>query len=321
MTSLSGKIVVVTGASSGIGRAAAREFAKRGARLVVAARREQALEELATECRELGAAVLVVPTDVARDDEVERLVTASLALENRIDVWVNNAGTTLFGPLEDGPFDAHQRVIDTNLFGAMRCARLVVPVFRRQQRGVMVNVGSILSKIGQPFVPSYVISKFGLRGLSEALRAELADLPHVHVCTLFPYATATPHFESGANFTGLAARPIPPVQPPATVAKALVDLAARPRRERHVPRIALLGLALHALAPRAVERVLFDVVREWHLGPEPEARTRGNLEKPHPSPTTAQGTRLARSGTLGFVAWFVKYLGHLLGAPMPKAGR
>lgn len=313
------QVIVVTGASSGIGRATAIEFAQRGARVVLAARRVAALEEAAAACRDAGGSAQVVPTDVTRDDDVERLVRASVALEGRIDVWVNNAGTTLFAPLEDGPFDAHQRVIDTNLFGAMRCARLVVPIFRRQRRGVMVNVGSILSKVGQPFVPSYVISKFGLRGLSEALRAELADLPHVHVCTLFPYAVATPHFESGANFTGLAARPIPPVQAPDIVAKALVDLAARPRRERHVPRIAVLGLALHALAPRTVERVLLDVVREWHLGPEPEPRTRGNLEEPGPAPTTAHGTRSPRTGTFGFVLWFVKYLGGLLGGPVPKA--
>src|SRR5690606_17479042 len=144
------------------------------------------------------------------EDAVDALVERTLAAFERIDVWVNNAGVTLFAPLEGAPFEQHRRVIETNLFGPMYAARAVVPIFRRQGRGVMINVGSILGKVGQPFVPSYVISKFALRGLTEALRAELADAPDIHVCSLLPYAMDTPHFESGANRVGRAAHPMPP---------------------------------------------------------------------------------------------------------------
>src|SRR5690606_9278974 len=145
-----------------------------------------------------------------REDDVQALAQRTLTEHGHIDVWVNNAGVTLFGSLEDAPLEEHRRVIDTNLWGAIHGARAVVPVFRRQRRGVLVNVGSVLSKIGQPFVPSYVISKFGLRGLSEALRFELADEPDIHVCSVLPYAMNTQHFQSGANYIGWQPRAMPP---------------------------------------------------------------------------------------------------------------
>lgn len=157
------------------------------------------MSDTAERYRQQGAEALVVVTDVTQEADVRALLDAALARFGRIDVWVNNAGVTLFAALEDAPFEEHQRVIETNLYGAIHGARAVVPVFRRQKRGVMINVGSILGKVGQPFVPSYVISKFALRGLTEALRAELADEPDFHVSSLLPYAMDTPHFESGGE--------------------------------------------------------------------------------------------------------------------------
>jgi NAD(P)-dependent dehydrogenase (short-subunit alcohol dehydrogenase family) len=119
--------------------------------------------------RRVGAAVRAT-----NEADVARLVSQARELTGEIDVWINNAGVTAFGTLESIPIEDHRRVLETNLWGAVYCARAVVPIFRHQARGVMINIGSILSKVGQPFVPSYVISKFALRGLSEALRAELA---------------------------------------------------------------------------------------------------------------------------------------------------
>jgi short-subunit dehydrogenase len=305
---LRGAIVVVTGASSGLGREVAVQFARRGARLVLAARRREALEQTARMCRSAGGEATVVVTDVTSESQVQHLAETALAQWGRIDVWINNAGVTLFGRLADAPFDEHRRVLETNVHGAIFGARAVIPTFRRQRRGVLINVGSVLSKVGQPFVPSYVISKFALRGLTEALRVELADEPGVHVCTVMPYAMNTPHFESGANEVGLEARAMPPAQSPERVARAIVKLAERPRRELHVPRVAVLGYALHALWPRTTERLLLHALREWHFADDAQRQTTGNLYRPAQQQARVHGTRPPRIGLSGFLGWTLREL-------------
>lgn len=304
------KVVVVTGASGGLGREVAVQFARRGANVAVAARRAEALEETARRCNAAGGESIAVVTDVTDEAQVQRLAAAALARWGRIDVWVNNAGVTLFGSLIDVPFEAHRRVLETNVYGAMFGARAAVPAFRRQHSGVLINVGSILSKVGQPFVPSYVISKFALRGLSEVLRVELAEEPHVHVCTVMPYAIDTPHFESGANEVGREARGMPPIQSPEAVARAIVRLAYRPRRERHVPRIAALGLALHALLPATTELLLLRALRAWHFDDKPEQRKPGNLYRPEPE-SSVHGHRRPRLGLPAFLRWTMRELGRI----------
>lgn len=318
MRSLEDQVVVITGASSGLGREAAVQFAAHGARVVLAARRRDALEETAALCRMAdgdGDAAVVV-TDVTREDDVRGLAESAIARAGRIDVWVNNAGVTVFAPLEEAPFEEHRRVMETNVYGAMFAARAVMPIFRRQKRGVMINVGSILSKVGQPFVPSYVISKFALRGVTEALRAEVADEPDIHVCSLLPYAMDTPHFESGANRVGRDAHPMPPIQSPEKVARVLVRMAAAPVRERHVPGIAVLGLAWHWLMPRTVERLILDILRQWHFGRVPERPNPGNLYAPDAAdPSTVHGTRPPLVATPTLFAWAAGRLVRLFAEP------
>jgi NAD(P)-dependent dehydrogenase (short-subunit alcohol dehydrogenase family) len=309
MSKLRDRVVVITGASSGIGRQAAAAFAERGAKLVLAARRRDALEEVAQSCKSRGGAALAVPMDVTREEQVEALVQQALAEYGRIDVWINNAGVTLFALLEEAPFDAHRRVIETNLLGSMLCARAVIPVFRRQKHGVLINVGSVLSKIGQPFVPSYAISKFGIQGLSEVLRVELADEPNIHVGTLYPYAVDTQHFQAGANWHGWQARAMPPMQSPEKVARALVDLAEHPVRERYVPKIAALGLALHRWMPNSVEQLLLHALRKWHFDSTPQSVTEGNLRTGDAEAAAVHGDRPPQTSTAGFALWT---LGELL---------
>lgn len=313
------RTVVITGASSGLGRAAAVRFASGGANLVLGARREEALRETAELCERAGGRAVAVAGDVTREEDVQKLAETAVRTFGGIDVWVNNAGVTLFGSLEEAPLEEHRRVIEVNLFGAIHGARAVLPIFRKQQRGVLINVGSILSKIGQPFVPSYVISKFALRGLSEALRAEVAEAADIHVCTLLPYAFNTPHFQTGANHTGRDAHAMAPAQTPGKVAEALVDLADHPRRERHVPRSAVLGLGLHSLFPRVVERMIFHALSEWHFGYRFEPETAGNLYAPSGERPRVHGTRPPLAPTTVVLSWVARNLLRILASSLRSA--
>lgn len=308
---LRGKVVVVTGASSGLGRAGAVELARCGAILVLGARRADALEETASLCRAAGARVVVQVTDVTDAAQVRRLADVAVAEAGGLDVWINNAGVTLIGTLDDAPLDEHRRVIETNLFGSLHGALAALAVFKKQGHGTLVNVGSLLSEMGQPFAPSYCISKFALRGLTEVLRVQIADMKDVHVCTLLPYTFNSQHFESGANRLGRQARVVQPSQSPEQVARALVALVQRPRRQLHVPRYITFGLLLHRLAPRTVERLLLDVLREWHFGAD-QPETQGGL---YTSPTAAaqvHGTRPPKAGRVRFAFWTFRRLLRIL---------
>jgi short-subunit dehydrogenase len=301
------KVIVITGASGGIGRAAALQFASAGSRVVLAARRVPALEETAALCRERGGEAHVVATDVTRDSDLQRLRDEALARWGRIDVWVNNAGTTYFARLDEGDLAAHRRVIDTNLIAPMVAARLVLPVFRRQRTGTLINIGSVLSQIGQAFVPAYVVSKFGLRGLSDAVRSDVADIPGINVCTVLPYAVDTPHFEDAANAIGKRAHAMPPVQEPERVARAIVEIAARPRRQRYVPGYIAAGLVVHWLWPDLVERLLRHALRTFHMVGR-QAVTDGNLYSPGETAGTVHGSRRPVISNAGFAIWLTQEL-------------
>jgi NAD(P)-dependent dehydrogenase (short-subunit alcohol dehydrogenase family) len=271
---------VVTGASSGIGRATALELARRGTSVVAVARREEALHELASACRRLGAQVLVAPADVTDEQAVREVARAAVDRFGRVDLWVNNAAVTLFARFEEAPPDSYRRVIETNLFGYVHGARAAIPLFREQGRGVLVNVSSAFGAVGAPYLSAYVMSKWAIRALGECLRQELVDAPDIHVCTVLPASTDTPLFQQAANYTGRSIVPLRPVYPPERVARAIVRLAERPRRE---VTIGLAGRALllgRTLLPGVTERVTARVVGRSHFEERPAEPTDGNLYEP-----------------------------------------
>lgn len=269
--------MVITGASSGIGRATARAFARCGARLVLAARNEDALHAVAGECAQRGAHALVQRTDVADPKSVEELARATTETFGGIDVWVNNAGVGLFGPFTQADVEMQRRVVETNLFGTLHAAAAVLPVFLEQGSGTMITNISLGGFMPVPFAAAYTAGKFGLRGFMAALREEFRDYPHIRLCSLFPSVVDTPGFEHGANVSGARLKPVGPVYPPQHVAAAIVNLALRPRAEVSVgwpARAAKLG---HGLAPVITQRLTGAVMRAYLRRAPAAERTVGNL--------------------------------------------
>lgn len=295
---LRGAVVVITGASSGIGRATAREFARHGATVVLAARREQALNEALAECKDLGGRGLVVPTDVSDADQVDRLADVAVANYDRIDVWVNNAAVFLFGHIEDTPRETYERVIQTNLIGCVNGARAAIQRFREQGEGSLINVSSMVGHAGQPYATAYVSSKWAIRGLSESLRMELRDVPGIHVSTVLPAVIDTPLYQHAANYTGRAIKAMRPVYPPEQVAATIVRLAQRPKREVFVGNAGRMTAALHTLAPAIAEPVVAGLVEIDHFQDgQPAPFTDGNLFEPMADRYGARGGWMIREHT------------------------
>jgi short-subunit dehydrogenase len=286
-------VVVITGASSGIGRATAREFARQGAIVVLAARRENLLLEAARECRELGSPdTLTVPTNVTDEEAVRELAQRTIERFAHIDVWVNNAGVALFGRFEETPAEAFRRVIETNLFGEVYGARAVLPYFREQGHGVLINNASMLSQLGAPYYTAYAASKFAIRGFSESLREELNTLDgtDIQVCTVMPATIDTPLFQHAANYTGRPVQALPPVYDVEQAARAIVRLAARPQREIFIGNMARMQSTMHTLAPALTEPIMARQVDTLHFKHDgPASRTDGNIFEPMQEGSDASG--------------------------------
>jgi short-subunit dehydrogenase len=282
-------VVVITGASSGIGRAAALMFARRGGTVVVTARQADALREVAQECERLGGRALAVPADVTKEQAVRDVARQAIEHFGRIDVWVNNAAVTMFGRVEEVPYEACRQVIETNLFGYLHGARAVLPYFREQGSGVLINVSSQVGKIGSPFVSLYSTTKFAIVGLAESLRMEVQDAPGIHVCTILPASIDTPLFQHGANYTGRAVKPLDPVYPAEQVAAAILQLAEHPRRELVVGSSGRKLLAMRTVAPPLAERLIARQVEKNHFEDRSAPASDGNLFEPMSEWNTVSG--------------------------------
>ncbi len=271
--------VVITGASSGAGRAAAIRFAKAGADVVLAARREEALNEVAAECEAHGVSALVIPTDVTDAAAVQALAEAASDFgEGTIDVWMNNAGVLAVGPYDEMPVETARRVVETNLLGYMHGAHAALPYFKARGRGVLINNISIGGFLPTPYGVAYTASKFGLRGFSEALQAEVSAWPNIRVVALYPSMLDTPGMQHAANYTGVRLKAAPPVFSPERVARAAVQAAIHPQKPARFPDAAsLIFRAGYAVAPGLTRRVAERFMRGYFNRAKPAPHSDGNL--------------------------------------------
>ncbi len=285
-------VIVLTGASSGIGRATALELARRGASVVVAARRTPLLEEVVLESQRMGGQALAVPTDVTSEAAVQNLAQQAVERFGRIDVWINNAGVLAAGRFQDIPSEVFNRVIETNFLGYVYGARTVLPQFLLQGYGILINNASLDSQMGAPYFSPYVAAKFAVRGFSESLREELEalDKMDIRVCTVMPATIDTPLFQHAANYTGRAVKALPPVYDVQMAVKTFVSLIEHPQREVFVGSAGRLLTAMHSAMPGMAEQTFAHQVDKGHLSQEQDATpTHGNVFEPVAYGATATG--------------------------------
>ena len=234
------KVVIITGASAGIGAATARALAQRGATVVLAARRAPELAALAAEIQAQGGRALAIPTDVSQRAEIDLLIKQTLDAYGRIDVLVNNAGITGGSHLLDSDDQEMERIINVNMLAPARCIQAVLPAMQQQRSGVIVNMGSVSGEVAIRGL--YSATKFGLRGMSDALRRELRG-------SGIDVVLITPGFIRTSMTEGLKL----PMPGPDAVARVVLDGIHRPRRRIIVPRIYALLAFIAKVLPWLVD--------------------------------------------------------------------
>ena len=242
---LRGKNVVITGASSGIGRATALEMARRGANVILAARRAERLEEVAAECRSHGVRAVAVPTDVTRPEDCRRLIEAA----GEVDVLVNNAGFAILDTIAEANADDLREMMDTNYFGALHCTKAVLPRMLARRSGTIVNVSSITGIMGVAKMAGYGATKAALIALTEGLRDEVLDRG-VRVALVCPGTTETEFFVKAERGKMPAASRLVLAVKPERVARAICDAAEDGRYRRIIPLFAAIYMRMKELFPR-----------------------------------------------------------------------
>ena len=299
-TANNGRVIVITGASSGFGKGVALELADQGARLVLAARRTELLEELARECEARGGQALAVTTDVSSVSDVERLAGATLARFGRIDVWINVAGIGVVGRFEDIPLADHHRLVDVNLKGVINGSYYAMRQFRAQGSGTLINIASVAGRVALPYYPSYSATKHAVVGLGAALNQELRlnGDRNIHVSTILPYAADTPWFLHAANYSGH--QPDMVLMDSADkVVDAIVKATIEPKVEVAVGYKAKAVVAAHRIGRRLTEDVAGLITHDSLMKSALAPATAGSLYEPVPEGTGVSGGLRERKAAEG----------------------
>src|SRR5947207_966811 len=285
------QVVVVTGASSGIGRATTALLGEKGAAVVLAARNREALENAAAESERAGGRALAVVTDVAEWDQVQALAAAAVQQFGRIDTWVNNAAISAYGTVEQTEVDEIQRIVQVNLMGQVHGMKAALAQMREQGQGTIINVASALAERAVPLQAAYCATKHGVKGFTEALRLELeSDRIPIDVVLVMPSSVNTPLFKHARSKVGVQPMPIPPIYEPRVVAEAIARLAEHPQRQ-----VVVGGSGKALVTGQRLSPSLLDRYMTWRrqmitqqLTQEPDDGV-DNFERPLPGPGSVDG--------------------------------
>ena len=269
------QVMVITGASSGIGLVTAKRAAEQGARVVLTARNERDLGLAVDEIRRQGGRAIHVAGDVADFDQVQRVADEALREFGAIDTWVNNAAVSVYGRTTAVPIEDLRRQFDVNYWGQVYGCRVAVR-HMRERGGALINVGSALSDRAIPLQGNYCAAKHALKGFTDALRMELEDegVP-ISVTLVKPASIDTPFFEKARTYLGVEPQPVPPVYAPEIVADVIIDAAHKPIRE-----IGVGGAAAQLSAARFAPR-LADYYMEWSTFDGQKTDMPASHDRPH----------------------------------------
>ena len=273
--------IVITGASSGIGLTTARMAAERGARLVLAARSEEALRQLVDEITGRGGQAVHVVADVSKREDVRAIARRAEEAFGGFDTWVNNAGVSIYGRLEEVPVEEMRQLFETNFWGLVY-GSLEAAAHLKQRGGALINIGSVLSDRAIPLQGIYSASKHAVKGFTDALRTELEEEgAPISVTLVKPNAIDTPYAEHAKNYMDERADVPPPVYAPETVARTILHCAEHPQRDAIVGGGGKFVSVLGQVAPRLMDALMENVfVEQQKQDAPPRPRSQNGLDGP-----------------------------------------
>jgi NAD(P)-dependent dehydrogenase (short-subunit alcohol dehydrogenase family) len=315
------QVVVITGASSGVGRALARRYGKRGARVGLIARGLEGLMATRTEIELAGGEALVLPLDVADPVSVETAANFVVATWGRIDLWINNAMASVFAPIGETTPEEYRRVTEVTYLGVVHGTRAALSHMRERDAGTIVQVGSALAYRSIPLQSAYCAAKAAVRGFTDSLRCELGhDKSRIELSMVQLPAVNTPQFEVVRNKLGKHAQPVPPIYQPEVIARAIEYAADHPRRELWVGGSTIKAILGQKLIPGLLDRYL---ARKGYAGQVTDELppTHGdNVDAPLPGDRGAHGSFDDRSRSSSALLWLRMHAAPLAAAMVAVAG-